>query len=256
MNNVMKVMVAVLTFSLTPMVAAWGASDELEDVKARLAIIEERLDRLEAYRIMDRHVCTDEREEALAYTTQDTSDHAVPALWNGTPFIVDISSTFNNAEQLIEVVAEEAERIREFLGHEIFVAGNVLPLDDILYIASNAPHSTFRELMPPDQHIEIRCCSSEPDTQGVAYPSWRIITLSVTHAEHAAVPSRHAIIHELYHLLGYVHPGDSLGVVMSTPLMHGDDEVRGWVTVDGRRGWYPTTRSTPADLAKLACIYD
>ena len=148
-------------------------------------------------------------------------------------------------------MAEEAERIREFLGYEIFVAGDVLPLDDILYLAGDASH-----LMPPNQHIEISCCVYEGDVQGYAYPSWRIIRLSTSHPEHVSIPSRHAIIHELYHLLGFVHPGQSPGVVMSDSLMNGDDKVRGWITVDGSRGWFPTTRSTPLDLAQLACIFN
>ena len=80
------IIVATLTL------VAWAESEELSDLKERLVVVEQRLDRMEAYRIVDKYRCTDEYEQAFDYTTVDTSDHAVPALWDGTPFIVDISS--------------------------------------------------------------------------------------------------------------------------------------------------------------------
>ena len=60
--------------------------------------------------------------------------------------------------------------------------------------------------------------------------------------------SRHAIIHELYHLLGFVHPDESEGVMMSEELMHGAQNTNDGIA-------FPT-QSTATDLAKLACIYD
>ena len=60
--------------------------------------------------------------------------------------------------------------------------------------------------------------------------------------------SRYAIIHELYHILGFVHPDETEGVVMSEELMY---EPR-----DTDEGISFPTQSTPIDLAKLACIYN
>ena len=55
-------------------------------------------------------------------------------------------------------------------------------------------------------------------------------------------------MHELYHLLGFGHPGESRGVAMSDELMHGARDARDRIAF--------RTRSTATDLAKLACIYD
>lgn len=253
--------VVIIVATLTP--APWGEADEISELKERLAIVEQRLDRMEAYRIVDKHVCTDENQQAFDFATNYAADYyglnySVPALWDGTPFIVDISSTFDNAHELLDVVTEESERIREFLGYEIFVAGDVLPLGDVSssYLANDVPNSRIPEFAPPRQHMEILCCETRDSPYATAFPSIRIATLSITHPEHASIPSRNAIIHELYHLLGFVHPDDPVGVVMSDPLMHGDDKVKAWVTVDDKRGWVPTTRSTPFDLAQLACIFN
>lgn len=239
--------------SLILTLAAWGQSDDLSDLKERLAIVEQRLDRIEAYRVVDKHVCTDEYEQALDYTTGFRGHSAdIPTLWDGTPFIVDISSMFPNAYQLLDAVREEAERIREFLGYEIFVAGNVLALKDMSNIVINSgtgsqislSHEELRQLIPPQQHIEIRCCYGDGiSSAGTAFPSLRVTVL-----ENDAFQSRHIITHELYHLLGFTHPGGWPGIEMSQSLMYGPGH--------DALGWSIPTQPTPLDLARLACIYD
>lgn len=185
--------------------------------------------------VVDEHLCTDEYMQALALTTVGgTLTTSVPALWDGTPFVVDVSSTFWNAEDLLDTIAEEAGEVRAALGYEVFVAGEVLPLPDVTKSQIVLVQSG-RRLIPPDQRIEIRCCDPAGGKGiGGAAPWFRIIML-----EDDAYRSRHAIIHELYHILGFTHPGEAPGVVMSYLLMSGSP-----------------TSSTSLDLAKLACIYD
>ena len=196
----------------------------------------------EAISVVDAHVCADEHEQAVAYTTRDVNAAAVPDLWDGTPFIVDISSTFPNAYELIDVVAEEAERVRMIVGHEIFVAGDVLPLPDLEKSALRAP--SRHSLIPPAQHIEIRCCYGEGiSSAGTAFPWLRMILL-----ENDNFQSRHIIIHELYHVLGFTHIGNSLGVVMSDSLMYGP----GFTDL----GASIRTQPTLFDLAQLSCVYE
>ena len=184
---------------------------------------------------VEEYHCTDEHEQALALTTVDNYfDTAVPALWDGTPFIVDVSSALPSADDLLDAVAEEAARIHAALGYRIFVAGDVLPLAD-LTVTPLIRFDPGRPLVPPNQHIEIRCCHNS----GAAAPWYRMILLS---PDDDGYQARFAIIHELYHILGFAHPGATPGVEMSRSLDSGDGSV--------------FTRSAPIDLARLACIYD
>ena len=187
--------------------------------------------------VVESYTCVDEREQALAYTSIPGYQTSIPELWDGTPFIVDVSSTFPNAHELLNVVEEEATIIHAALGYEIFVAGDVLPLADLA-----APQ------LAHDQHIEIRCCD---DNAGTAFPWWRLILLTVD----GEMQARHNIVHELYHILGFVHSDETEGVMMSYPL---DFALEFPIDEGGNivGEWYFYTLSTPDDLAKLACIYD
>ena len=207
----------------------------------------------DAIRVVEAYVCTDEHDKAreLSIVYIDTvfgrlpfhHGDAVYSLWDGTPFVVDISFTFANAERLLAVVAKEAERIHAVLGYEILVAGDVLRLADVTESQIRDPDSAS-QFTPPDQHIDILCCY-DPDSRvvGVASPGARVVVLA-----NDPFWSRHAITHELYHILGFVHPGEMEGVEMSEELMYG--------TRDNGDGVAFPTRSTATDLAKLACIYD
>jgi hypothetical protein len=212
----------------------------------------------EAIAVVDEYVCTNEYEQALAYAYGSES---VPMGWDGTPFIVDVSSTFPNADDLLDVVAKEADRIHAVLGYEVFVAGGVLPFADIVVLD--------RSHFPPSQHIEVRYSDApaiaannrtiRSDAPAIAIPNNRLI---LSNAERLYDPfesistefwSRQGIIHEIYHLLGFVHIANSPGVVMSRSLMFGPG--------GGPAGDLPCSNcnpaeSTPLDLAKLACIYD
>ena len=196
----------------------------------------------EARRIVDEYTCTDEYDQAIDYTDRGIlGAAAVPVLWNEAPFVVNISSAFTNADELLDVVADEAEKISQVLGYEIFVAGEILPLADL-----EKDQLTFsgRQFIPPDQLIEIRCCYHP----GTAYPWWRMILLPPLETDDVAFLGGHSrinLIHELYHLLGFTHPGEPTGVEMSEALDHGDFEA-GTIY----------SASTPSDLARLACIYD
>ena len=151
------------------------------------------------------------------------------------------------AHELLNVVEEEATIIHAALGYEIFVAGDVLPFANLTDSQlTNA--LSGNQLVPPDQHIEIRCCD---DFAGTAFPWWRMILLTVD----GEMQARHNIVHELYHVLGFVHSDETEGVMMSYPLdlaLEFPIDEEGNIVGD----WYFYTLSTPTDLAKLACIYD
>ena len=206
----------------------------------------------EAIRIVKEYVCTDEHEQVrdLSIVYIDTVFGRLPfqygntafSLWDGRPFVVDISSTFTNADKLLEVIAEEAERILAVLGYEIFVAGKVLPLRDVT-TSQIMDRNTAIQLTPPDHHIDILCCyDSDPRIVGVANPYVRVIVL-----RNDPFWTRHAIIHELYHIFGFVHPDETRGVVMSDDLMYGPRDTDNGIALP--------TQSAPIDLAKLSCIY-
>ncbi|MCY4515182.1 MAG: hypothetical protein OXC69_08645 [Candidatus Tectomicrobia bacterium] len=94
---------------------------------------------------------------------------------------------------------------------------------------------TGQQSVPPKQRIEIRCC----DEVGSAIPWSCMILLS---AEDLGLQARAALIHEIYHPLGFAHPD-------------GETEVsKGSELNSGGRGLY--AGSTPIDLAKLVFIYD
>ena len=197
----------------------------------------------EAIRIVEEYTCTDEYEQAVEYTVLEGYDTAVPVLWDGTPFVVDVSSTFLNADDLLDVIADEAARIDAVLGYEIFVAGDVLPLAD-LTASQLFLFDSGSQLVPLDQHIEIRCCyGADTNKAGTSFAWWRMVLL-----ENDAFQSRHIIMHELYHIFGFAHPDEDEGVVMSESLMRGPGHDAAGASIP--------TGATPTDLAKLACIYD
>ena len=203
-------------------------SSRIDDLARRLASVEKKAN------------CGDEYGQALAYTTTYGYETGVVIQWDGTPWIVDIASTFSNARELLDVVAAEAAQVRAVLGYDIFVAGDVMPLRRLTHAQFydlDTLDPDAEQLVPRDQHIEFYCCYDVYDgSAGVAYP-WRRVVLLKRDASDA----RHIILHELYHVLGFAHPGDDRGVEMSDVLMWGN---------------VGHTASTPADLFKLACIYD
>ena len=187
---------------------------------------------LDAY--IDEYVCTDERDDAVF----DAGNWGMARWWNGEPFIVDVSATFTNADELLDAIADEAEKIRDALGYEIFVAGNVLPMPEIVDYRDDVLSGLRVDLRVPEQHVHINCCAvSGPHAAGTAHPGFRLAILVSD-----AYAARYVVMHELYHLLGFGHPGDLTSVQMSHVLMYG----------------YPggPTTSMVEDLAKLACIYD
>ena len=198
---------------------------------------------------IDNYTCTNEREGAVGFSSIVDHDTAAPLAWNGTPFEVFVSSSFSNAHELLDAIVEEAARVRTHLGYEIFVAGGVIPMVDIEYDDLHAIGSEYA-LLPADYEIPFYCCDDRPGFGGHAQIFTRSAVLS-THPDSA----RHVIIHELYHLLGFDHPGDSeTGVEMSDMLYNGRlpnfaEQLQG---IDGRI----PTGSTALDLAKLSCIYD
>ena len=78
---------------------------------------------------------------------------------------------------------------------------------------------------------------------GASYPWWRVILLANDEFQ-----SRHAITHELWHLLGFTHHAIVPSVLMSDSLTDGPEDVETSARL--------TTVPDAFDLAKLACIYD
>ena len=192
---------------------------------------------------VDNHVCTDEYGQALHYSLGPS----VPGLWDGDPFVVDISDTFSNANDLLEIVRTESERIRLVLGYEVFIAGDVIPLEDLTQYQAETGN-----IFPLGQRIEIRCCYGEGTRHaGIAYPDLRMILL-----RDSEFSSRHIITHELYHLLGFSHPRDAHGVEMSDIMMRGSPFL---VQYDFSRSYNPSfspTQPSAFDLARLDCIFN
>ena len=206
----------------------------------------------EARRIVDEYVCTDEYQQAVNYIT--LGGHAAvevvaaPEEWNGTPFVVDISSSFSNANELLEAVVEEAERVNQVLGYKIFEAGRVLPLTDINYTHVQYFIESSRQYIPPDQHIYMYCCN-ERNVLGSAYPWWRLAIL-----DNNPSSSRSIIMHELYHILGLTHstnPSENL-IQESYLLRYGFTQEQIFSGEDG----IGVTLAAPLDLAKVGCIYE
>lgn len=232
-----------ITVTLTLTLAACGSGGEEADDSIG-----------EAIRFVEGYACTGEHEQvrALSITHIDTVfgrqpfryENTALSLWDGTPFVVDISSTFPNADHLLEVIAEEAEKIRAVLGYEVFVAGDVRPLTDVTASHFSDPNRAF-QLTPPYPHIDILCCYYNPDSRTVGVASYHLRVAVLSYDEFW---SRYAIIHELYHILGFMHLGETEGVVMSEDLMYGTRDVDEGIS-------FPT-QSAPIDLAKMACIYD
>lgn len=183
-------------------------------------------------RVVDSHVCTDEYEKALALHEEVTGRKGILQLWDGTPFVVNVSSLFGNADELLAMVEDEADRIKHVLGYRIVVPGNVIPLPRV---RSKAHYEdVFQDILPPPQQVHILCCEENIEFSGFAGTADRLVVLNRDQELAAG-----AIIHELYHLLGFGHPGESVGVPMSNTMM-----------------WNAMSVSTGQDLAGLACIYD
>ena len=78
----------------------------------------------------------------------------------------------------------------------------------------------------------------------LSHPAQILTRMTVLTAD--AHLSRLIIMHELYHLLGFHHPGSLEGVAMSVTLHAGHFN---------QHGERVPTRAEAIDLARLACIY-
>ena len=186
----------------------------------------------EVAEIVDSHSCTDERAAALDAGGAETLPHQ----WDGTPFAVHIGGGFDAPDYLLMLIAEEADRIAWYLGYEVITVGRELPLPAVSVEAVRAGQHDIP--LPEPGAALVYCCDRREGRGGWAMTDVPLIVLSPW--QHV---SEYAIVHELYHLLGFSHPGEPTGVPMSLPLNgtgHADNP----------------TRSTAMDLARLACIYD
>ena len=199
--------------------------------------------------------CTDELDAALGYSS-------LPGLWDGTPFTVNVSAAFPDAADVMNQVRIEADKIHHALGYRILIPGRIVEMPE-------GPEHVWDITLPsgtydvpccipddilhpvPDNRIDIRCCivdDREDDLlfdTGFARIGLRTIVLAGDSGESRICPvgrpclrpAVHAVPHELWHLLGFGHPGEP-GVPMSQALA--------WLT----------DRPSTEDMARLACIYD
>lgn len=201
------------------------------------------------------YTCTNEADEAALYAT-------LPRVWDGTAFPVDVSSAFENAAEIMDEVEAAALSIHRALGYWILTPGEIIDMepgpeqvwditlgDETYEVPCCIPDDILHPV--PEGRVHIRCCiidDLEDDllfNSGFARLGQRLVvlakdmgTLRICRAGGPCwTPSEHATPHELWHLLGFGHPGES-GVPMSETLM--------WLT--GK----PST----IDMARLACIYD
>jgi len=220
-----------------------SVSERLEALEESVLDLQERVRLLESQAARNYH-CAGEYDQAVAATSSYGFTTGAVRTWDGTPFVVDVASAFSNASALLDIVRVEAARVEDALGYQIFVAGSIRPLARLTY-RQFYDMDDDGLLIPPDGHINVYCCYDDATGGiGVAYAWRRIIQLHATPSE-----AVHIILHELYHMFGFVHPGDSPGIVMSTNLMHG-----AWEDDAGDASF--RTRSAPQDLDKLACIFD
>ena len=176
---------ALLVFAICVLAGCGGGGEESESVMQEDVTVEDMA-------VIDEYTCTDEREQALEYAVLNgyKTKTAVPDLWDGTPFVVDVSSTFENAYELLDAIADESARIRSALGYEIFVAGEVIPLDDLqsLKYRSSIPIWAFDTYHPKgtsnfDAATAMASQRAARPSPGYVSAFWRI-----THSSSRRVP--------------------------------------------------------------------
>ena len=184
-------------------------------------------------------------------------------VWDGTPFLVHVSNSLPDAESLLQAIAVEAHAIHRRLGYAVIAAGEVRPLPDVT--SDDGLHRLLarRELVPLT-HLEVRCCTDFYEyTLGSAHLSAGVVLLpSTSCAGGCTIDYRSKgqiiLMHELYHLLGFSHPGTGIGVEMSDALNHPRDLL--WLGKDERgnhQAIYVETgsRAQDQDRDRLACIF-
>lgn len=149
------------------------------------------------------------RDAAIEYGAE------TPLVWDGTPFVVHVSSSLPDAESLLQAIAVEAHAIRQRLGYAVITAGEVHPLPNIANYDDLHRLLSERALMPLT-HLEVRCCTDFYEhIIGVAYLRAGVLLLlpSTPCAAGCTIDYRSKgqiiLMHELYHLLGFSHPGET-----------------------------------------------
>ena len=198
-------------------------------------------------------ICTDERKRARSFFQA-----AVPREWDGAPFRFDLFDNFPeiagadySAGQL-EAVQRLAERIEDQLGYPIIESGDVIPVPENIPAGwdtptAPAPPYCFQWRKPgqmlgfhlaglPDGHRGGGALAASPWCGTVAY--W--VGAGVV----PGANGRTAVVHELFHLLGFKHSIDLAlpdGVFMSEQL------TRGGLAA----GYVPTFE----DIEALRCVF-
>ncbi len=198
--------------------------------------------------------CTDERELAQGYAP-------VPREWDGTPVIIDVADNFpdyvSREEQqayLLDPMARTADLIERQIGYRVIEAGEIIAVPT--HIDPDGPNliQEISELRRPG-HALIAYWGGYEGLAAWVHRSLVIYGTDVAarwkNPDYASTPrNNEAVIHEVFHALGFKHPPPSEG--HDNP--NGVHMFRGpldtpWAV--GSRKYYPSW----IDIDALRCIY-
>ena len=216
------------------LVLGCGGEDEGDDLSADYRPEVDHWSQVDYYGYTDTHVCTDERGGVLDYASLVGHNEAAPLAWDGTPFRVNVSSSFHFPEDLLYVISLEAEKVRNHLGYYVFVPGDIIDLPD-LWGDYYWDVSEYSNTMPYDGEMDIYCCQDNGIHAGKAQIYVRSMILSSDY-EYAV----YAVAHELYHLLGFKHPTQNDSRVTMSQVLY-DDDIH--------------SRPSAHDLDLLGCVF-
>ena len=156
--------------------------------------------------------CTDERKRALTYLAA-----ILPREWDGTPLRFDLFDHFpeiagaDYPERQLDEVRLLADRIEEQVGYRIIEAGDVIPVPEDMPDGWNKPRANLRceQWRKPMWAVGLHLTEIPEGHDGggalSAVPWCAVVSYWVGDGPGPGAYSRTAIVHELFHLLGFGH---------------------------------------------------
>ena len=216
------------------------------------------------------HACTNERSLALGHDAQWTRRGLV-SQWDGTPFRVDLIRNFpdfvtdGDLWQLLAPVGRLADQIEAQLGYRIVEMGDLVEVPDGVRPGWDQDFGRFLERRPvaqPGQILVLYLNDNNDSWGGAGSPmSAGVCCGTIQYFQRALGPAwtgddpccrsntidRAAIVHEVFHLLGFKHAVDQehlVGVRMSRGALD-----LPWET--GASSFYAAW----TDIENLRCIF-